>query len=328
MPLNPEILKLVETGKHIKNPTSVVNQTANTQTSSIIQSIKDSVGLAGAGATGNDPSAENTLRGKIAALDNELSSPRTATVAENQARLATKQRLRTDMQKELDGLNDGTIDLTDLEFLDVDGTTISQENEARKTYLQGRISELDGQIASFDVNNTSRNTTIINQDRADLQDQVRDRERSAAGAENFANQLGNLQSHTDTLLGDSTRITGIAAAGQVAKMAAGAERNCGDLLDSVGALTGSTDIIDGALGALGEIGDVLEDINGVLATVNQAKGAIENLIATDIATGEEILQAAKDGATAAVLSEINRDPCAAFLFNDVLGTPDLKKLIG
>lgn len=328
MPLNPDILKLVETGKHIRNPTSIVNQQANQQTSSAIQALKDSVGLAGAGATGNDPANELTLRGKIAALDNELSSPRTATVAENQARLANKQKLLADMQKERAGLDDGSIDLTGLEFLDVDGNTISQENEARKTYLDGRIADLQNQVDNFDVNNTTRTTAIINADRADLQDQVRDRERSAAGAENFANQLGQLQSHTDTLLGDSTRITGLAGAAQAAKIAAGAQRNCGDLLGAIGGLTGGADILGGVNDALGQIGDVLEDVNGVLATLNQAKGAIENLIAVDIATADEILQAAKDGAVAAVLSEINRDPCAAFVFNDVLGTPDLKNILG
>lgn len=334
MPTNPDILGLIQTGKALVNPTSAVNQQANSQITSILGSVKENLGIAGESTTSNDPNSQVTARGKIAALNNEASAPRASmTTAEVQENLDLRNRLIERYQKELSSINDGSgAGIDGFESPNVDGTTTVYDSTARQTYLNTRISQLQSERDTYQAmvnsGSTSRPGGYAIQDRLAWEDDVRDRERTAAGVQNLADQLGTMQAHTDTLLGDSTRISGLGAAQNAARKIAGAATNCGDVLGAVGSLTGTTDIINGALGVLSDAGEVLGDINKVLIQANAAKAQLEELINTDIATADEILQAAKDGAVAAVLSEVQRDPCAQFLFTEVLGSPDLRKILG
>jgi hypothetical protein len=334
MPTNPDILKLVREGAATVNPTSAAAQATTNATTSAIQSLKDGLGVAGATTSSNNSYDQNTLRGKQQAAINELSNPRTQMFPpEVKQMISEREKLKASYTKELAEINAGNTSSLD-GFVSPGigvGQTETYQSQARKTYLEGRITDLDSEIADYravDNGNPTIRTSAFAQADANLYaDQIKDRERSAAGVENLADQLGTFQAHTDQLLGDSVNLSGLGAAQQAANLVAGAERNCGDLLGAVGSLTGGTDIINGALSALGDLGALLEDVNSVLISVNQTKAQLEGLINSDQLQAETILQGAKDAMQAAVLSEINRDPCAAFLFNDVLGTPDLKKLL-
>ena len=334
MPTNPDILDLVSKGSALVNPTSAAAQQASSATTTAIQSLKDGLGIAGETTTSNDAWTQNTLRGKYQATVNEITNPRTQMFPpEIKANISDRQKLLASYQSELNEINSGnTSGLDGFTSPGIDlGATETYDSATRKAYLEQRVTELETQIQTYQALDTGtpqgRTSQLADWDRAFYADQVKDRERSAAGVENLADQLGTFQAHTDNLMGNSVNLSGLGAAQNAARLIAGAERNCGDLLDAVGSLTGGTDLINGALGALGELGNILEDVNSVLIKVSQAKAQIEGLVNDDNLKAETILQAAKDGMQAAVLSEINRDPCAAFLFNDVLGSPDLKKLL-
>ena len=337
MPINTDILDLVQSGAALVNPTSAVSQATTTATTSAISSIKEGLGIAGDTTTSNDPSAQNTLRGKYQAALNEASAPRSIMYpSEVQEMISGRQTMIASFENELAEINAGNTSSLDgftSQGIGV-GDTETYDSAARKTYLEGRIASLQSEVAAYQGAYNGPSTPVNRLpswaagDAAFYADQVKDRERSAAGVENLADQLGVFQAHTDNLLGNSVNLSGLSKAADVARTVAGAQRNCGDLLGAVGSLTGGADLINGALEALGDIGALLEDVNSVLIKVNQTKAQLEGLINSDNLKLETMVQGAKDAMTAAVLSEINRDPCASFLFNDVLGTPQLKNLLG
>lgn len=334
MPLNTDILDLVRTGAATVNPTSTAAQATTTATTSAIQGIKDGLGIAGETTTSNDRTLQNTKRGEHAALVNEVNGNLRTTMfpAEVKDQIARREKLKTSFQNEINEIDAGNTSALDgFVSANVDGTNDTYQSEARKTYLTNRISELDSEIATYRTldngNPAGRNLALATADRNLVADEIKDRERAAAGVENLADQLGTFQSHTDNLMGDSTRLAGLSKAANVVGTVADVTRDCGDLLGMVGGLTGGTDIINGALGVLGDLGEILEDVNSVLIKVNQTKAQLEGLINDDNLRAETVLQGAKDAMQAAVLSEINRDPCAAYLYNNVLGSPQLKDLL-
>lgn len=336
MPLNTDILDLVQQGAATVNPTSTVSQATTQATTSTIQGIKDGLGIAGSTTTSNDPYSQNTMRGKHQAAINELTNPRSImTPSEVQEQISGREKLIASYQAEIVEIDAGNTSALD-GFVSPgigSGDTETYQSSARKTYLEGRITELETQKSAYESAYqgssipVTRTSQMAQWDRDYYADQIKDRERTAAGVENLADQLGTFQAHTDQLLGDSTRLAGLSKAKNVVGVVADAARDCPDLLGAVGSLTGGTDLINGALEALGDLGDILEDVNSVLIKVNQTKAQLEGLINDDNLKAETILAGAKDAMTAAVLSEINRDPCAAFLYKNVLGSPQLKDLL-
>lgn len=334
MPLNTGILDLVQQGAATINPTSAASQATTTATTSAIQGIKDGLGIAGETTSSNDPYSQNTLRGKHAAAINDIANPRqTMTPLEVKDQIARREKLIASFQNEIQEIDAGNTSALD-DFVSPgigSGDTETYQSAARKTYLEGRITAMEAELVDYRAgdngNPLGRTSAMATGDRNVYADEIKDRERTAAGVENLADQLGTFQSHTDNLMGDSTRLAGLSKAANVVGTVADVSRDCGDLLGMVGGLTGGTDIINGALGALGDLGEILEDVNSVLIKVNQTKAQLEGLINDDNLRAETVLQGAKDAMQAAVLSEINRDPCAAYLYNNVLGSPQLKDLL-
>ena len=334
MPLNTDILDLVQQGAAKVNPTSSISQATANATTSAIQGIKDKIGIAGTTTTSNDPFVQNTTRGKHQAAINEISSPRaTMTSAEVKEQIADREKLIASYNKEIEAIDAGnTSGLDGIVSPGIGvGDTETYESQARKTYLEGRVADLESQRDSYRALDTgsdaARTSQMAQWDRDLYADQIKDRERTAAGVENLADQLGTFQAHTDNLMGDSTNLAGLSKAANVIGTVADVSRDCGDLLGMVGGLTGGADVINGALGALGDLGDILEDVNSVLIKVNQTKAQLEGLINDDNLKLDTVITGAKSAMEAAVLSEINRDPCAAYLFNNVLGSPQLKDLL-